>query len=355
MNVCDCGKPLLARYDLSDLDRTDLLNRRDLWRYGPMLPLTREENVTSLGEGGTPLIRCRKLERVLRVGRLHVKDDGVNPTGTFKARGMAVAVSKARELGISKIAVPTTGSAGSAMAAYTQKAGAEAFVAFAKGAPKVHVAMAKAFGARVKLCKGYMDDAISVVQEHCANNGFFNIATIREPYRIEGKKTITLEVSEELGDLPDVMIYPVGGGTGIVSGWKAWQELRTLGWCRSSPRLYFVQANGCAPVYKAWLDGTPGCENWRDVRTKASGLAIPKPFADELILRAIRETHGGGVAVNDAEMNVASKELEKMEGISSCKEGAATWAGAKKLAQQGEIDSDETVILINTGRRLPER
>lgn len=355
LNVCKCGKPLLARYDLLGMRREEFLNRRDLWRYAPLLPVVDEKNVVSLGEGGTPLIACSKLRRKLKVGGVYIKDDGVNPTGTFKARGMAVAVSKAKELGITKLAVPTTGSAGSAMAAYAQKAGSHAFVAFARGAPNIHVRMARAFGARVRLCRGYMNEAVTAVQDFCAKNGYFNIATIREPYRLEGKKTITMEVAEELGRLPDVMLFPVGGGTGIIGAWKALTEFKKLRWYGKSPRLYCIQAEGCAPIFRAWGDGRHSAEVWKNVRTKASGLAIPKPFADELILRAIKETDGGSVAISDEEMRAAAKELEKSEGISACMEGAATLAGARLLSELGVIGADDTVVLVNTGRRIPGR
>jgi len=353
LNVCKCGKPLLAQYNLKGMRRDELLNRRDLWRYAPLLPVADEKNVISLGEGATPLIECRKLRRILKVGKVFVKDDGVNPTGTFKSRGMAVAVSKAKELGITRLAVPTTGSAGSAMAAYAQKAGAKAFVAFARGAPSIHVKMAKAFGAEVRQCRGFINEAAAVVQDFCAKNGYFNIATIKEPYRMEGKKTITMEIAEELGDLPDAILFPVGGGTGIVGAWKAWMELRKLGWAKKTPRLYCIQAEGCAPVFKAWGEGRADAEVWPDVRTRASGLAIPKPFADELILKAIRETDGGSVAVSDTEMRAAAKDIEKLEGISACLEGAATWAGAKLIAELGIVGPDDTVVLLNTGRRIP--
>ncbi len=311
-----------------------------------------EKNIVTLREGGTPLITAKNLQKALKVKAVHVKDEGVNPTGTFKARGMAVAVSKAKELGIDKLAVATTGSAGSGLAAYAKKAGIHAFIAFAKGTSPYHVLAARESGAEVELCDGYMSDAVAVVQKLCLEKGYFNIATMREPYRVEGKKTITLEVAEGLGELPDVMVFPVGGGTGIVAAWKTWLEVKKLGWYQNGPRLFFVQAAGCAPVYAAWREGRSYCETWKDVQTNAPGLAIPKPFADELILRSVRETKGGGVTVTDEEMAVASRELAKHEKISACLEGAATWAGAKKLAQQGLIDSDETVTLINTGKAL---
>ena len=323
-----------------------MIKRRDLWRYGPILPVVKKENVITLGEGGTPLSRATNLRDILGVRELFVKDEGVNPTGTFKARGMAVAVSKAKELGLTKLAVATTGSAGSGLAAYAEQAGLTAFIAFAKGTLPIHVKMSKALGAEVKLCDGYMSSAIAEVQRVCDEKGYFNVATMREPYRLEGKKTITMEVAEELGELPDAMVFPVGGGTGIVAGWKAWRELKELGWCKNDPRLYFVQAKGCAPIFKAWLERKKECEPWRYVRTKAPGLAIPKPFADELILRSARETGGGGVAVSDAEMAACIKQFEKHERISSCLEGAATLAGAKRLVQDGSLGKDDTVVLV---------
>ncbi len=349
INVCTCGKPLLARYDLRNLERDELLGRRDLWRYAPLLPVAKGENMVTLGEGGTPLTRAEKLPGILGVKEVFVKDEGVNPTGTFKARGMAVAVSKAKELGLTKLAVATTGSAGSGLSAYAREAGLTAFIAFAKGTSPVHIRTSKSYGAEIKICKGFMPDAIAAVQKLCDDEGYFNIATMREPYRVEGKKTITMEIAEELGDLPNAIVFPVGGGTGIVAGWKAWLEMKELGWVENDPRLYFVQAQGCAPVYAAWRDGKDKCEMWPDVRTKAHGLAIPKPFADELILRSVKETKGGGVAVSDEEMIVSMKEFAEQEGISACIEGAATLAGAKELVKQGLIRSDDRVVLVNTG------
>ena len=357
INACTCGKPLLPRYDLSKLERSDLLERRDLWRYAPLLPVANMANMVTLGEGATPLIRAEKLPAILGVKEVFVKDEGVNPTGTFKARGMAVAVSKAKELGLTKLAVATTGSAGSGLAAYAREAGLTAFIAFAKGTSPVHIRASKSYGAEVKICKGFMPDAIAEVQKLCDDEGYFNIATMREPYRVEGKKTITFEIAEELGDLPNAIVFPVGGGTGIVSGWKAWLELKELGWCESDPKLYFVQAQGCAPIYAAWRDGKDKCETWPDVRTKAPGLAIPKPFADELILRSVRETNGGGVAVSDEDMIASMKEFAEQEGISACIEGAATLAGAKELVKQGLIRPDDRLILVNTGvgrTRIPK-
>ncbi len=331
------------------MSRGDLLERRDLWRYAPLLPIEKGENIVTLGEGATPLIRTEKLPGVLGVKEVLVKDEGVNPTGTFKARGMAVAVSKAKELGITKLAVATTGSAGAGLAAYAREAGLTAFVAFAKGTSPAHIRTAKAYGAEVKLCQGHMPDAVAVVQKLCESEGYFNIATMREPYRVEGKKTITMELAEELGDLPDAIVFPVGGGTGIVAGWKAWLEMKEMGWTEKDPRLYFVQAEGCAPIYAAWRDGKTSCEMWRDIRTGAPGLAIPKPFADELILRAVRETNGGGVAVSDEEMMQGIKDFREHENISACIEGAATIAGARHLVKQGMIKPEDTLVLINTG------
>lgn len=357
LNSCTCGKPLLARYDLGKLEKDDMLERRDLWRYAPLLPVAKRENIVTLGEGATPLIRAVKLPGIIGVREVFVKDEGVNPTGTFKARGMAVAVSKAKELGITKLAVATTGSAGSGLAAYAREAGLTAFVAFAKGTSPFNVRTSKSYGAEVVVCNGYMPDAIAIVQKLCDDEGYFNIATMREPYRVEGKKTITMEVAEELGDLPDAIIFPVGGGTGIVAGWKAWLEMKEMDWIENKPRLYFVQAQGCAPVYTAWRDGKDRCEMWPVVRTKAPGLAIPKPFADELILRAVRETKGGGVAVSDEAMVASMKEYAEQEGISACIEGAATLAGAKELVKQGLLRPEDRVVLINTGigrTRIPK-
>jgi threonine synthase len=354
INTCDCGGPLFARYDWGGMRREDLLPRKDLWRYAPLLPLGTAE-IRSRGEGGTPLHELARIGtggRVarLRVAGLYVKDEGLNPTRTFKARGMAVAVPMACSLGATTLAVPTAGNAGAALAAYAATYGARAIVIMARDGPVEQAREAIAYGAQLLQVDEDISDAGRIVDELAAETETFNVATLREPYRVEGKKTMLLEIWEALGGMPDWILFPTGGGTGVAGMWKALQELRELGWYDGLwPRFGVVQAEGCAPLVKAWKDGREAAEPWPHPRTDAAGLRVPGTLADRIVLRALRETRGAAVTVTDAAMKIASQNLAVLEGISACLEGAATLAGLRRLYDEGTITRDDRVVLVNTG------
>ena len=277
-NVCpDCGKPLFARYDLDKVRTSDLVPRRDLWRYLPLLPLPSLGDAFPLGEGGTPLLRARKIEKSLGLREVYVKDEAANPTGTFKARGMAVAVPMAKTLGATKVAVPSAGNAGSAMAAYAARAGLESLVVMPRDTPIEIVRETSAFPARIFFVEGLITDAAAIVKEVCAKLGYFHLATLQEPYRVEGKKTMGFELWEQLGGLPDWVVFPTGGGTGVVGLWKAFEELRALDWCKDAPpKIAFVQSSGCAPLVRAFEQGKEESTEWKDAKTIAPGLRVPK-------------------------------------------------------------------------------
>ncbi len=354
INTCDCGSPLFARYDWKDLRTQDLLSRKDLWRYAPLLPLEPTE-IRSRGEGGTPLYRLERIGsggRVarLKVGALYVKDEGLNPTRTFKARGMAVAVPMACALGATTLAVPTAGNAGAALAAYAATYGARAIVIMASDGPPHQAREATAFGAEVLRVDEDIADAGRIVSELAFATDLFSLATLREPYRIEGKKTMLLEIWEALGGMPDWILFPTGGGTGIVGMWKALHELRELGWYEDTwPRFGVIQAEGCAPLVRAWKAGRETAEPWPMPQTEAAGLRVPATLADRIVLRAIRDTRGAAVAVSDAAMKVAALNLAVLEGISAGLEGAATLAGLRRLYDDGTIGPEDRVVLVNTG------
>jgi threonine synthase len=354
-NLCDCGAPLFARYDLSAIRRENLLARRDLWRYAPLLPLS-EGEIQSRGEGGTPLHHLTRIGSGSRPGdqkvaALHVKDEGLNPTGTFKARGMAVAVPMARALGARSVLAPTAGNAGAALALYAAAHGLEATVLVTPDAPAEARQVALACGARVLQVDGDITDAGRLAHEVAASTGAFNLATLREPYRVEGKKTLLLEIWEDLGGMPDWILFPTGGGTGVAGIWKALGELRDLGWYEGPwPRIGLVQAEGCAPLVRAWKAARESAEAWAHPRTAAAGLRVPATLADRIVLRAIRETRGACVAVTEEDMRLAVGELAAHEGISACLEGAATLAGFRRLHDEGVIRPEDRVVLVNTGR-----
>jgi threonine synthase len=358
-NVCTCGRPLLARYDLASVQRyvrhSDWgKRRRDLWRYRELLPVLDESNVVTLGEGGTPLLSLRRLGSQLGLSHLYLKEEGYNPTGTFKARGLAMAVSKAKELGLRKLAIPTAGNAGSAMAAYAAAAGLEAYVFAPDDTPPMIVQECMILGAHVYVIKGLINDAGRVVQEGQAEHGWFDMSTLKEPYRLEGKKTMGFELAEEFGwHLPDVIIYPTGGGTGLIGMWKAFAELHALGWIDAHrPRMVVVQAEGCAPIVKAFEEGATEAPLWPNAHTMASGLRVPKAFADFLILQAVRDSEGTAVAVSDEAMAQAQRLLATTEGVFACPEGAATLAALQLLRRQEWIQAHERVVLFNTGSGL---
>lgn len=352
INLCECGGPLLARYDLQAAARTlrreALAGReRSMWRYRELLPPG--EPVT-LGEGMTPLIAARRLGAKLGLRHLLIKDEGLNPTGSFKARGLSAAVTCARALGAKTVAIPTAGNAGGALAAYAARAGLRCVVVMPADTPSANVLECRAFGAEVIRLDGLISDCGRYVAEQKQRNGWFEVTTLKEPYRIEGKKTMGLEVFEQLGRLPDVIVYPAGGGVGLIGMWKAFDELEAMGSIGPErPRMVAVQAAGCAPVVEAFEKGGESCEFWENAHTIASGLRVPKALGDFLMLQAIRSTSGTALAVRDEEMLAAARELASLEGIFAAPEGAATVAAAGKLREQGWLDENETVVLFNTG------
>jgi len=353
----DCLSPLLAYYDLekarSELDR-DGLGRRPagMWRWQELLPVQDLKYVTSLGEGDTALLPLPNLSAELGLTHLSLKDESLNPTGTFKARGLSAAISKARELGISKVVIPTAGNAGGAMAAYAARGGLEALIYMPEDSPMANIKESRMFGATVVLVKGLISDAAKIAGEKAHAEGWFDLSTFKEPYRVEGKKIMGYELAERFEwQLPDVIIYPTGGGTGLVGMWKAFKELQALGWLEKAgfPRMVAVQAQGCAPVVQALQADAKDCEFWQDAETIAAGLRVPKSFADRLILRDLRDSQGTAVAVSDAEIVAAQQHLGRTEGIFAAPEGAATLAGLYKLLEAGWVDQDERIVLFNTG------
>jgi threonine synthase len=358
-NFCACGRPLLARYDLHAVARYvrkgDQARRpHNLWRYRELLPVLEEANVVSLGEGGTPLLPLSRLGAQLGLRHLYVKEEGNNPTGSFKARGLAMAVSKAKELGLRKLAIATAGNAGGALAAYAAAAGLEAYILMPDDTPPLIVQECMILGAHVYVIKGLINDAGRLIQEGKDQHGWFDMSTLKEPYRLEGKKTMGIELAEDFDwRLPDVILYPTGGGTGLIGMWKAFAEMHALGWIDSHrPRMVVVQAEGCAPIVKAFHEGATEAPLWPEAHTMASGLRVPKAFADFLILQAVRDSEGTAVAVSDEDMARAQRTLATTEGIFACPEGAATLAALQKLRQAGWIQAHERVVLFNTGSGL---
>jgi threonine synthase len=322
-----------------------------MWRYRELLPVKDESNIVTLGEGYTNVLPIAKVGRKVGLKNLFMKDDGLIPTGTFKARGMAAAISKCLELGVSKVAVATAGNAGAAMAAYASRAGIESNAYMPKDTPEAIRRECEVYGAKVTLVDGTIADASKLVDGLSSGNGWMTLSTMKEPYRVEGKKTMGFEIAEQCGwQVPDVIVYPTGGGTGIVGMWKAFEELEKVGLLNSKrPRFVSVQSSGCAPVVKAFQEGKESCDFWEDADTVAAGLRVPRAYGDYLILRAIRESHGTALAVTDRQIVGAMKELARTEGIWVCPEGAATFACLPKLRNEGFLDKDEHVLLYNTG------
>lgn len=351
-----CDSPLLARYDLSTpIDKESIASRTGgIWRWRELLPLRDESFIVYLGEGDTPLVRIPKIADALGLEHVTVKDESANPTGTFKARGLAVALSKAAELGAEKFVIPTAGNAGGALAAYAAKGGFEAHVFMPQDAPELNQIEVKVAGAHLHLVDGLIDLAGEQAAKESLQNGWFNVSTFKEPYRLEGKKIMGCELAESFDwHLPDVIVYPTGGGTGLVGMWKAFAEMRELGWINSHlPRIVSVQSTGCAPVIRALETGAERVEYWENASTYAAGLRVPGVFADRLILGAVRESGGTGVAVSDDEIREAQKKLAREAGLLVCPEGAASLAGLKKLVESEWISADENVVLFNTGSGL---
>ena len=352
--VCQCGQPYLVRYRAAptpDL-RVPVLERRwTMWRYREWLPLADGDAPVTLGEGGTPLLTAPRLAATHGLRDLLVKEEGANPTGSFKARGLAAAVTRAALAGARRLVVPTAGNAGVALAAYAARAGLAARVYAPAGTPPTILAQIRGFGGDLVLVDGHIGDCGQAARVYAAETGAVDLSTLREPYRIEGKKTLGLELAEQLGwTLPDAIVYPTGGGTGLIGMWKAFGELATAGWIQGKlPRLYSVQAAGCAPVVKAFEAGTEACAPWPDPRTIAAGLRVPAPLGDRLMLRALRESGGGAVAVTDALLTAAARDLQTLEGIDASPEGGAALAGAVELKARGKLQADERVVIFNTG------
>ena len=354
------GRPLLVRYNLDGirraLPRAALAARPQTpWRYRELLPVRRPENVLSLGEVVTPLIPLPRIAaRLSKGGEILVKDEGRLPTGSFKARGLALAVSMAKELGVETMAMPTNGNAGAAMAAYCARAGIKAYVFCPDDTPAVNVREIAMQGAAVFLVDGLIDDCGKLVAEGEREVGWFNCSTLREPYRIEGKKTMGIELAEQLGwQLPDVILYPTGGGTGIIGMWKSFAELEAIGWIGPKrPRMVVVQAAGCAPMVRAWEEGAEHAPRWPDARTFAAGIRVPQAVGDFLILRAVRESGGFATAVTDAAIAEAWREVAAEEGLLLCPETAATYAAYKQALTDGRIRPDDRVVLFNCASGL---
>jgi threonine synthase len=322
-----------------------------MWRYKELLPVEDEKNITTLGEGFTPILHLKKLGPKLGIRNLFLKDDGQIPTGSFKARGMASAISKCKELGLRKVAVPTAGNAGAAMSAYAAQAGIESYVYMPRETPQTIKLECEVYGAHVTMVDGTIADAGRVVGEGTARKEWFEMSTMKEPYRAEGKKTMGFEIAEQFTwKTPDVILYPTGGGTGIIGMSKAFDELESLGWIRGTrPRFVSVQAAGCAPIAKAIQEHKENCEFWENAETSAAGLRVPKPYADYLIIKAVNQSKGTSAIVPEEEMLSSIKVLARTEGIWACPEGAATVAALRHLLEQEAIDPDETVLLYNTG------
>lgn len=355
-NLSQAGFPLLVRYDLEAARQS--WNREwipngpaSMWRYAPVLPVSKPSSIVSLGEGMTPLIRTRRLGGKYGASNLYVKDDGVNPTGTFKARGLSCAISMAKELGVNKVAIPSAGNAASALAAYAAAAGMEAHIFMPRDVPQSNYIECKAFGAQVTLVDGLISDCARIVAARAPQEGWFDISTLKEPYRIEGKKTMGYEIAEQFRwDLPEAILYPTGGGVGIIGMWKAFQELETLGWVVATrPKMIAVQVTGCMPIVRAYEKGAERSEFFENAATVASGLRVPKPLGDFLILQAVRQSGGTAIAVSDEEALDAGVELGTIEGIFAAPEGAACVAAVPKLLASGALKADDRIVIYNTG------
>jgi threonine synthase len=355
-NLCSCGSPLLVEYDLAAAGRAlspQYLKTRpaSLWRYRELLPVLEEANIVSLGEGWTPLTRLPRLAEKYDFGGLYMKDEGVIPTGTFKARGAAVGVSKAKELGVRELAMPTNGNAGAAWAAYSARAAITAHILMPEEAPLITRTECLAAGARLRLVKGLISDCGKILARSLPARGWYDVSTLKEPYRIEGKKTMGYEITEQLDwKPPDLIAYPTGGGVGIIGIYKALKEMKALGWIRGRlPRLVAVQAAGCAPIVEAWKKKAASSEFCPGSHTIAFGINVPKALGDFLVLESLYETGGAAVAVEDGEILEAIAELARTEGAFVCPEGAAAFAGLKKLRAEDYLKKGETAVLLNTG------
>jgi len=353
------GKPLLARYDLAKasetLTKSAIADREpNMWRYREVMPVVDPANIVTLGEGFTPLLHAGQLGKHLGMGSLLIKDEGVNPTGSFKARGLSAAVSRALELGLAKMTMPSAGNAAGAMAAYAAAAGMEAHVFMPRDAPQANQIECFAYGAKLNLVDGFITDAGRASEEAAEKHGYFDVSTLKEPYRVEGKKTMGYEIVEQLGfEVPDVVICPTGGGTGIIGIWKALDEMEQIGWIGPArPRMICVQAEGCAPLVNAYRKGEEFAEPVANPTTLAAGMRVPAAVGDFLVIRAVRESGGTALTVTDEQMVEAVRDMAGFEGIFPAPEGGATLAALEKLLETGEVNHDDRVVLLNTGSAL---
>jgi threonine synthase len=359
LNLCPCGSPLLVRYDLKNAKtafvKSYLQGRvASLWRYRELLPLQNDAHLVSLGEGYTPLLDAKKLGAELGLRQLWIKEEAQNPTGSFKDRGLSVAMSRAKELGVKKAAIPSAGNAGGSFAAYAARAGIEAHVFMPRDTPIANQIEVRQYGAKLTLVDGLINDCGRIIADKKTTEGWFDVSTLKEPYRVEGKKTMGYEIAEQLNwHLPDVIIYPTGGGTGLIGMWKAFGELEELGWIGSArPRMVSVQASGCAPIVKAFDENKATAEPWQNAQTVASGLRVPQAVADFLILQAIRESRGTALSVTDDDMLAEIARLGKAEGIFFCPEGAACVAALRRLVENQWIKPADETLIFNTASGL---
>lgn len=355
LNLCSCGSPLLVQYDLEKLQHSvkpsDLIRRpATLWRYREFLPVSNDQNIVSLSEGFTSLIDAKGLARELKLKKVWIKDESRNPTGSFKDRGLCLAVSMAKEFGIKRLAIPSAGNAGGSLSAYAARAGIDGHVFMPRDTPRANIVEVEKYGAHLTLVDGLISDCARIIAERKEKEGWFDVSTLKEPYRAEGKKTMGFEIAEQLGwRLPDVIIYPTGGGTGLIGMWKAFNELEQIGWIGPKrPRMVSVQASGCAPIVRAFDEGKDRAEPWADARTIASGLRVPQAVADFLMLRALRESGGTALSVSDDEMLAEIPRMGALEGLFFCPEGAATVAALRRLVEQRWIQPDAEVVIFNT-------
>jgi len=355
----ECSKVLYPRYDLAGardaLNPDELKNRpANMWRYFEVMPVLDEANVITLGEGFTPIFKAERLGDKIGASAVYIKDESLNPTASFKARGLSAAVSKAKELGITKLTMPSAGNAAGAMAAYAAKGGMEAYVFMPKDAPEANQIEVSISGGDLTLIDGLISDAGILSRKRAAEEGLFDVSTLQEPYRVEGKKTMGYEIAEQSDwELPDAIIYPTGGGTGIVGMWKAFAEMEEMGWIGPKrPKMYAVQAEGCAPIVRAFREGAEFAEPWENAQTMAAGIRVPGAIGDYLILGAIRESGGGALTVTDDEMTYYMSLVASLEGMFICPEGAATAVALNKLLVAGDLSPDENILLLNTGSGL---
>jgi threonine synthase len=353
--VCDrCGQPWLVRYQrpVPPLTaRAEVRRGHGMWRFRPFMPLAEGEHPITLGEGDTPLLRLHRTGAGLGLRDLWLKDEGTNPTGSFKARGLSAAITRAVAAGATRFVIPTAGNAGVALAAYASRAGVPARVYAPRTTPPVILEQVRVFGGELELVDGHIGDAGRLATAWSAAEGAYNVSTLREPYRIEGKKTLAFEIAMQLGwTMPDVIVYPAGGGTGLIGMWKAFRELLDAGWVQGTPpRLFAVQSAGCAPVVRAFAAGADRCDPWADPQTVASGLRVPAPLGDRLMLRALRESGGGAIAVSDAELTEAARVASRAEGIDVSPEGGAAVAAVRHLRENGTVSPGDRVVIFNTG------